>query len=75
MLDPGRVNVSLAGGGGPFAVVRKVADGAACDPMAGGWYYDRPVDPSRIVLCRASCDIASQASASVEIQIGCPTVM
>jgi hypothetical protein len=74
MLDLDRVNVRLAGGG-PGAVLRKVADAAGCDPMAGGWYYDRPVNPTCIVLCRASCNVTMQGSQSVEIQIGCPTVM
>jgi len=57
-----------------------VRDVRSCDPTDGGWYYNRdPNDgtsPTQISLCPATCDALSAApDASVEIRLGCQTVM
>ena len=73
-LDLQKVNLRVVGGPPATDYIYRVTDAAACDTMAGGWYYDRPVNPSRIVLCSASCATLSQSSASLEILLGCATV-
>jgi len=40
-----------------------------------GWYYDNPNSPTKIVLCPASCDQVKNAGGSVDIQLGCQTIV
>jgi len=54
-----------------------VGSAAACDPEDGGWYYDvDPMDgtPSKILICPATCTVFG-AGGTVEIQVGCETVV
>jgi hypothetical protein len=75
-LDPTKVNVVLGDGGSPLP---GVTSAAAC---AGGegWYYDDPVNPTKVILCQASCD-AAQASVGpgkpghIDVLFGCQTIL
>ena len=73
-LDPNLVAVTYndATGAEP-AHIPRVNDGASCDPVLGGWYYDNADTPSSITLCPTSCDTVSLApsGARVEILYGC----
>ena len=43
---------------------------------AGGWYYDNPASPTKIILCPATCDeVKTFNEASIEIVLGCATVV
>jgi len=58
----------------PKQTMKRVADKAACGQTTGGYYYDDPVAPTRVVLCPASCDAVRAApavNAKVEIFFGC----
>jgi hypothetical protein len=50
----------------------------ACDPTAGGWYYDSdPASgghPTTIVMCPATCSLFT-AGGEVQISVGCKTVV
>jgi hypothetical protein len=71
-LDYGLVNVDFIEGANKTRIY-KVVDATACG-AGGGWYYDRPTAPTRIILCPASCTNAQAAmNASVEVQLGCKT--
>jgi hypothetical protein len=73
-LDPERVNVRLSLGGGEGALSR-VADAARC-AEGGGWYYDDPAAPARILACPASCEaLRAEPEARVELLLGCKTVL
>ena len=77
-LDPTKVNVGVTGGGGTTPIYQ-VTGAAACD-QSGGWYYDDPVKPTKVILCPASCSAAEQAglaSGNVQIDVlfGCKTVV
>lgn len=74
-IDSGRVNVRFTPPGAAEAVVvAQTFDGSAssCGPD-GGWYYDDPAAPTRIQLCRATCD--ATLTASVDVQFGCESIV
>jgi hypothetical protein len=42
----------------------------------GGWHYDDPANPKRIVLCPATCQaLHSDFNAKIEIALGCDTII
>jgi hypothetical protein len=51
---------------------------ASCDPMRGGWYYDtdpKMADPTRVLLCDASCQKVKMSGTSVDLRVGCKTIV
>jgi hypothetical protein len=68
---PDNVNLRLSEGAISTNVPR-VADAGACDANAGGWYYDDPSQPTRILTCDATCKRVAQGG-SVELIFGCST--
>ncbi len=69
-VDPHLVNVILSTGG-QADVLRQVPS-AEC--AGGGWSYDNPENPKRIILCPASCEKA-RGDAELQIAVGCETVL
>jgi hypothetical protein len=65
--DPTLVN--LTRNGVPVAMVR---DASACGP-AGGWHYDNPAQPKRILTCHSTC-VDLKTGGAVDIQLDCPTI-
>ena len=66
-LDLQKVNVSFTTGAG-------VKNGLAYDEecKAGGWKFDTPTAPTKIVLCPASCDtLKADPKGSVSVEFGC----
>jgi len=73
--NPSKVNLSFDEGGGPM-FVPNVGSAQSCDPAAGGWYYDNPAAPQRIVTCAATCDLfKSKTNGQVNVVVGCDTVV
>jgi hypothetical protein len=76
-LNYSAVNVQVATSGGGD-LLYYVASADDCG-RSGGWHYD--VDPAiaaptKVVLCAASCDdLQGDPSASVELALGCSTVV
>jgi hypothetical protein len=72
-IDFNRVNVTITPPGGAAAQqLRKAADASQCDPQAGGWYYDQPAAPTRVLLCPASCtSVKANTGNVVQLEIGC----
>jgi len=62
-----------AGKNDPQQTIRRVADAAACGATTGGYYYDDPKNPTRVVLCPASCKSVQGATseAKVDLFFGC----
>jgi hypothetical protein len=72
---PYLVNLSFDSGTGA-TFVPNVGSASACDPVTGGWYYDNPAAPQRIVTCPATCDrFRLSASVRVNIILGCATIV
>ena len=47
------------------------------DCSAGdGWKYDQEPNPTRIILCPSACStLKSTAGASIDVRLGCPTIV
>jgi hypothetical protein len=77
-IDYSLVNVNFKNGKKSSALLY-VRDAADCDPLTGGWFYDTDPDvedPTRIVVCPTTCEtFESASSASVEIAVGCQTIV
>ncbi len=72
-VDPSKVNVKYTPAGGTQMTLGRVPDAAGCG-MAPGWYYDDALNPTRILLCPASCNSASvEVDATLEVLLGCVT--
>jgi hypothetical protein len=42
---------------------------------AGGWYYDNPAAPTKVILCPATCmTVQADSNAKVDVQFGCDTI-
>jgi len=58
---------------GQTTVFPRVDGAPSCSPLQGGFYYDDPQSPARIIACQQSCDRVKQGG-EVEIILGCPSV-
>lgn len=71
-VDPKKVNVDYYTGGGSGQALVNVPNEAAC--VLNGWYYDDPVNPTRIILCPATCaSVQNDPGAKIQILLGCET--
>lgn len=70
-LDYKAVNVVFTPKSGASTTLSYSSDCATTD----GWHYDDEANPSRIVVCKSSCDslLAGAADGKVQIQFGCAT--
>jgi hypothetical protein len=73
-LDPGLVNVAYSIGMGEVEL-GQVPSSSDCANVAGGWYYDDPGQPTKILVCPQTCALLQGApTASITIKFGCATV-
>jgi len=77
-IDPTLVNVALVSGD-VHTYVPKVADASACG-TGGGWYYDNPTAPTKVLLCQSSCDdaqamVGPDKLGKIEVLFGCETIL
>lgn len=72
-LDYNFVNVQTTVGlDGMPSLIKRVANAAACDGTAGGWYYDDPNAPKLITLCPTTCmPLLATAGSNLQVLIGC----
>jgi hypothetical protein len=78
-LDFNKVNVDFTSGANKERIL-KVAGASACDPAAGGWYYDvepnAAVVPTKIMICPATCTrFEATQSGEVQVALGCQTMI
>ena len=73
VVDKELINVNYTPTGGMPSTLPRVANDAACT-ASGGWFYDNPNVPTRITLCKSSCDqVTGDTKASLDILLGCAT--
>jgi hypothetical protein len=72
--DPNTVNVGFTPDGGTQQVIPQVGAESACGTEPG-WYYDDPLNPSQILLCPATCDLVQHTKGTVDVIIGCETIV
>lgn len=73
-LDPSSVDIDFtAGPNDPPVKIRRVDNLAACGVTTGGFYYDDPAAPKRIILCPSSCEDVREgtSAAKVDVFLGC----
>jgi hypothetical protein len=74
--DPKKVNIDFTPQGGTTTRLVYVGDAASCDPTKGGWYYDNPQMPSRLIVCSQTCDtFKKDPNGRVDVVLGCGTVI
>jgi hypothetical protein len=75
MIDFTKVNVQyIPGDGGPPEDILHAKTAADCDPLHGGWYYDDNNNPTKILMCPATCaKIENDNQGKIDILLGCDT--
>jgi len=74
MLDPSSVEIDFTPGqNDPAQKFRRVDNAAACGATTGGFYYDDPAHPKRLILCPASCEAVKKGTseAKMDVVLGC----
>jgi len=72
-FDKSKVNISFSDGT-TTQKLGNVANQAACAAAMGGWYYDNPAAPTRILACPQTCSsVQASATAKVQVLLGCAT--
>lgn len=76
MINPGQVNVQYTPMPGSMPQpILNVPSAAGCG-QNGGWYYDSPQNPTKIILCPGTCAaIQSNTGGKVDVLFGCDTVV
>lgn len=73
-VEPALVNVNFTPSSGTKSRLVQVSGEPGC--ANGDWYYDDVQNPTRIVLCKSTCDaVTADAMAGLEILLGCKTSM
>lgn len=74
VLDPASVQIEFTPGkNDPTQTFKHVTDPSQCGATTGGFHYDDPANPKRIILCPASCEAVkgATAQATVNVFLGC----
>src|SRR5262249_21662394 len=75
-IDFGLVNVQYTPGTGNPVLLSQVPSAASCDSAGGGWYYDNPQNPTKIILCSSTCtQLKKDPMAQIKILLGCKTMI
>jgi hypothetical protein len=75
-VDFGQVNVIYRSPSGQRTELLGVADASGCNSNDGGWYYDEPADPKKIVLCPSSCtEVETASGGRLTFALGCHTLV
>ena len=72
-LNFAQVNLAICDGAGEPTPTYRVDTPDECDG-AGGWYYDDPSNPQRIILCEPTCETVTQPGAQLFYSVGCSTI-
>ena len=74
-LNLSAVNVEFIDANQQSTLIYYVETPDRCDPAAGGWFYDNPQAPTRILLCQSTCSaVEATMGGQIDIALGCGTV-
>ena len=74
-FDRSKLNMQYTPGGSGTALPVYFAESADACGAEGGWYYDDPVNPTRVLVCPATCNtITNDLQGRIDILFGCGTV-
>jgi hypothetical protein len=73
--DSSRVNITLSSGASPQGTaavpLHRVDSEEVCSDAGAAWYYDDPLAPTRIHLCPAACELATEKGREIDVELGC----
>jgi hypothetical protein len=74
-FDATKVNVEFRAGTAMAQQIGAVPSPAECAAAGGGWYYDDPLNPTKVQVCEQTCSvITATPDARVDVLFGCETV-
>lgn len=70
IVDPNQVELEITLPPNPAQLLNNVGSAGGCG--SGGWYYDNPTTPTKLVLCPETCSVANTVSnPQVNVLLGC----
>jgi len=76
VLDFNLVNLLYTDPKGQRTALYNTGDSAGCAASGGGWFYDDPTQPKKILLCESTCNIVKyEIGGQLDYAIGCKTVV
>jgi hypothetical protein len=75
-FDRNKVNLQFSAGGQAAQPIGAVPSAGECANVSGGWHYDDPANPTKVLVCPQTCQtIQAIPDARVDVSFGCETVM
>lgn len=75
-INPTKVNFTYTPGGNGDPLTLPGADSLEDCGGQPGWYYDNNTNPTKIIVCPASCaTIQNDSEAEVNVEFGCATIV
>ena len=75
-LDFNFVNLLYTDHRGQRTALFNTGDSAGCAASGGGWYYDDPAQPKKILLCENTCSLVKyDPGGELDYAIGCKTIV
>jgi hypothetical protein len=76
VLDFNLVNLLYTDSKGQRTALYNAGDSAGCAISGGGWFYDDPSRPQKILLCESTCNIVRyEIGGELDYAIGCKTII
>jgi hypothetical protein len=76
VLDLNFVNLLYSDTRGQRTALYNTGDSSGCAASGGGWFYDDPANPQKILLCESTCNAARyDVGGELTYAIGCKTIL
>jgi hypothetical protein len=76
VLDLNLVNLLYTDAKGQKTALFNTGDSSGCAAGGGGWFYDDPARPQKIVLCENTCNVVKyEIGGQLDYAIGCKTIL
>jgi hypothetical protein len=76
VLDLNFVNLLYTDAKGKRTALYNTGDSSGCAASGGGWFYDDPSHPQKILLCESTCNIVKyEIGGELDYAIGCKTIV
>jgi hypothetical protein len=76
VLDFNFVNLLYTNAVGQKTALFNTGGSAGCAAAGGGWFYDDPASPQKILLCESTCNVVKyEIGGELDYAIGCKTII
>jgi len=76
VLDLNLVNLLYTDPQGQRTALYNTGDSSGCAASGGGWFYDDPSNPQKILLCESTCNVVRyEIGGELAYAIGCKTIV